>query len=158
MTKDELKHKLTGASYNQTESEDFIMDQALKIINELEARIHTLEDEAITRTNDDDSGLSQAEISCKEFFDINKAHTLCETNPNWRKIQEEQSYNVGRKLWLEIEIVDKAMSNYLLRWMYGRDKNHNIYIPFGAKLNTISFVIPGAEQMKKQLIDFINTL
>jgi len=156
MTKENLHQLLTGVvkPFFISEREDKIIDTCLTIINELEDKVKAFE----LKTTEDNAGLTPAEISCKEFFDINLAHTLCETNPNWRKIQEEQSYDVGRKLWLEIEIVDKAMSNYLLRWMYGQDKNHKLYTPFGAKLNTISFVIPGGEQMKKQLTDFINTL
>jgi len=101
------------------------------------------------------SELTQAQRCCKDFFDIEKHIALFKEREHYREIIAEQSYDVGRKIWLELEVVDKEMSHFLFKWMYG--KFEDIYnIPFGCKLHVISWVPPGGEVLKNKLIEFLN--
>ena len=98
---------------------------------------------------------SEAEKSCETFFNIKKHKLIYDSNPNYKSVIDEQSYAVGRKLYLEVTVVDGQMSTYLNRWLYGNTVPDK-HIPFGCELNTIHFNIPGSDDLKKKLLDFLN--
>lgn len=89
--------------------------------------------------------------SSKDFFsDVDK---------HIKKLQDEYyknhlaNYTSGRKLYLEITVEDGEMSQYLHKWLYGKDQR-----PFGCKLECIHFNNPTNPELKQKLLDIIGTL
>ena len=53
-------------------------------------------------------------------------------------------FEKGRKLYLEVEVEDTALSCYLLKWLYARrgNKEDGYYKLFGCRLHGIYFTQP----------------
>ena len=101
--------------------------------------------------------LTEAAISCKNFFsDIDEHFQLLEENEQYRK--SIHTFEKGRKLYLEVEVEDSKMSNWLFKWLLGGDENDKNWLPFGCRLETIHFDYPNKEDLKRKLNEFVDSL
>lgn len=102
---------------------------------------------------------TDAEIDCLTFFDIEKHVRALDTNKNYVEIIEKQSLQDGRKLYLELTVTEPKLTQYLFGWLYGKNKETGKQIQlFGCRLETIHFNTPGIEELKRQVVNFINKL
>ena len=101
--------------------------------------------------------LSEGAISSKKFFDDVDIHfKMYAENKDYR--DRTHHFEKGKKLYLEVEVVDQDMTFSLLKWLYGTDENKSKHIPFGLKLNVINFNNPTNEEIKRKLLEIIETL
>lgn len=185
MTRKELIIKILGKDASTlffNSKEEDLFDKTLKIINDLEAKLEPIypEGQEILMTlkandqridkllNDKEIEINNSANSCKDFFDIPLHFQFLKENPNFQKICEQQSYAEGKSLWLELKVIDRPMTFFLFKWMYGsqdtketlikgeRIKINSRHVPFGCTLETISYVAPGADILKKKLQTLIN--
>ena len=59
----------------------------------------------------------------KQFSDVEKHRELLLTQPEYVKALESQTFIKGRKLILEVEVVDSYMSSMIMAQMYGRSSD-----------------------------------
>jgi len=101
--------------------------------------------------------LSRSAISSKKFFDgIDKHFALAESSEDYRNAI--QTFPVGKKLYLEVSVEDSEMTDYLFRWMYGREDDGGNRTPFGCRLDVIHFGFPKNEELKAKLLEIIDSL
>lgn len=80
-----------------------------------------------------------------------------EKDPEYKKfIEERLTYNVGRKLFLEVEVTDKMLSSFLFNWMYTKDQSMNNMEYFGCKLHAIYNDNP-KNNLKEKILELLNS-
>ena len=64
---------------------------------------------------------------------------------------DRDRFDEGRKLYLEVEVEDRALSCYLFKWLYARrdNKEDGYYKLFGCRLHGIYFAQPVDPLSKK---------
>ena len=85
---------------------------------------------------------------------------LNSSNPdnNYLKYVEQTKhleFNVGKKLFLEITVINKDTIRFLYNWLYQKDEKGNSLEFFGSTLDEISFAKTEYD-FKSKLIEFIN--
>lgn len=94
--------------------------------------------------------------SSREFFGDIDEHVKLMDNELYAK--HTNKFEVGTKLWIEVNVVESDMSSYLFKWLYSKSENGDAHIPFGCKLEKIHFSQPDVEEIKRKLIEFAESL
>lgn len=89
--------------------------------------------------------------SSKDFFNDIDRHIELMQNEDYK--DSTPNYKNGRKLYLEVTVEDGEMSQYLHKWLYGKDQR-----PFGCKLEVIHFNSPSNSELKQKLLEIVETL
>lgn len=104
----------------------------------------------------DNLQLKLAINSSRTFFDDIDKHFECMKNENYAKLIHK--FEKGRKLWLEVEVEEADMTSWLIKWIHGKDKEGNAIIPFGCKLDTIYLKMPANDEIKRKLIELVESI
>lgn len=97
---------------------------------------------------------TQKEVN--EFFNLENHTKLMDSNANYRAVVNDQSFEEGRILFLEVKVVNKEMSHFLFNWLYGKRRDGEDNTPFGCKLETIHFSAPGSTILKDKIQQLLN--
>lgn len=98
--------------------------------------------------------------SSKTFFNDIERHMELVANPENKDYHDSlQTFAVGKKLFLEVEVVDSQMSYWLYKWLYSTNvTTKEPKSVFGCELKTIHFEQPGKDDLKRKLIEMIEQL
>ena len=99
--------------------------------------------------------LPQCAVSSRTFFDDIERHFELINNEDYARAS--QKFEKGKKLYLEIEVEDTEMTNWLFKWLYGNNEGKN-HTPFGCKLQTIHFSNPSNSELKQKLLQLADTV
>lgn len=91
----------------------------------------------------------------KDFFsDIES-----EIQPDIHETRGGLSFEKGKKLVLLVEVEDKDLTGYLFRWLYSKDSDGKELIPFGCKLNQISWEpFISKDMLREKFMEFIASI
>lgn len=100
--------------------------------------------------------LPQCAVSSRTFFDDIERHFELMNVPGYELAS--QKFDIGKKLYLEVEVQDSEMTMWLFKWLYGKVKDKKQHTPFGCKLETIHFSNPSNAELKQKLLQLADTL
>lgn len=100
--------------------------------------------------------LPQCAVSSRTFFDDIERHFELINEPDYALAT--QKFDIGKKLYLEVEVQDSEMTMWLFKWLYGKGKDKKQHTPFGCKLETIHFSNPSNAELKQKLLELADTL
>ena len=100
--------------------------------------------------------LPQCAVSSRTFFDDIERHFELMNEPDYALASHK--FEVGKKLYLEVEVQDSEMTMWLFKWLYGKGKDEKQHTPFGCKLETIHFNNPSNAELKQKLLQLADTL
>lgn len=100
--------------------------------------------------------LPQCAVSSRTFFDDIERHFELINEPNYALAT--QKFDIGKKLYLEVEVQDSEMTMWLFKWLYGKGKDGKQQTPFGCKLQAIHSGNSSNSELKQKLLELVDTL
>ena len=100
--------------------------------------------------------LPQCAVSRRTFFHDIERHFELINEPN--HALATQKFDIGKKLYLEVEVQDSEMTMWVFRWLYAKGKHEKQNTPLACKLETIQFSNPSNAELKQKLLQLADTL